>query len=86
MIRTVWCIPPEHTFDAERGAADLTDTLVVELDRDRPCAIHPETANSFKVVLKIEGTGSHVDIQLTRTLASDGKFDGETHYVESRAN
>lgn len=68
----------------------MTDTLLVNLNRDGPYAIHPETevfetSDSFKVVLQNEGAGRHVDIQLTPLLANNAEFIEGTHFVENGA-
>lgn len=66
----------------------MTDTLAVELNRERPYAIEPstdtlETAGSFTVAFKNEGAGRHVHLQLDGDLAMVGTVDEGTHFVTS---
>lgn len=66
----------------------MTDTLAVELNRERPHAIEPsteifETSGSFTVAFKNEGAGRHVHLQLDGDLAAVGTVDEGTHFVTS---
>ena len=66
----------------------MTETLAVELNRDKPYAIEPavqqlETTGSFVIAVKNEGAGRHVHLQLSNELAAAASVDEGTHFVDS---